>query len=98
MGFDSSHANFHFIEKVMPTRLKQYRQMHTCREHKRKVAELLYVIPYRFSSFLDCRKERAHGHLSIILIESTEELGLIDGVHGETPEPIKGYPLKGAYE
>jgi len=71
--------------------------------HERKVAESLYVILYRFSSFLNCRKECVHGHLGIVLIELGEESGFqvepgIDGVRGETPEPIKGYPLEGANE
>jgi len=78
-------------------------QRHACKAHKRKVAKPLYVIPYRFSSFLECRKECVHGHLGIILVESGKESGFqvdpgIDGVRGETPEPIKGYPLKGANE
>ena len=71
--------------------------------YERKVAESLYVIPHKFSSFLDCRKECVHGHLSIILVESREKSGFqveprIDGVRGETLEPIKGYPLEGANE
>ena len=40
-----------------------------------------------------------HSHLGVILVESEEESGFqvelgIDGVRGETPEPIKGYPLR----
>ena len=71
--------------------------------HMRERLRSLYVIPYKVSSFLDCRKECVHGHLGIILIESGEESGFqvesgIDGVRGETPKPIKGYPLEGANE
>jgi len=103
VGFDGSHANFYLVEKVMLTCLKQHRQWHTCRAHERKVVESLYAIPYKFSSFLDRRKEFAHGHLGIILVESGEESGFqveprIDRVRRETPEPIKGYPLECANE
>ena len=42
-------------------------------------------------------------HLGIILVESGEESGFqvktgIDGVHGKTPKPIKGYPLQSTNE
>ena len=66
---------YHIVEEVMLTCLKQYRQRHACRAHKRKVVEPLYVIPYRFSSFLDCREEFVHGHRGIIFVKSGEELG-----------------------
>ena len=103
MGFDGAHANFHFVEKVMPTHLKQHRQRHTCRAQERKIVKSLYVIQYIFSSFLNCRKECVHGHLGIILIESREESGFqvepgINGVREKTPEPIKGYFLQSANE
>jgi len=71
--------------------------------HKRKTAESLNVFPHGFSSFLDRREELVHGHLSIILVESREEPSFqvnrrIDRAAGQTPEPIKGYSLKGAGE
>ena len=63
----------------------------------------LYIVPYGLPSFLDSKKEFVHGHLGIIFIKSGEELGFqvesfFAGVRGETPEPIKGYPLEGANE
>jgi len=65
--------------------------------------EPLNVLPYGFSSFLDCREKLVHGHLSVILVDFREKLGFqvnpkIDGAVGKAPEPIKGYPLKGADE
>jgi len=69
----------------------------------RHMREKLWNLSYRFSSFLDCRKECVHGHLGVILVEFGEESGFqvepgIDGVRRETPEPIQSYPLYGANE
>jgi len=54
-------------------------------------------------SFLSGREEFIHGHVGIILVKSREESSFqvepyVDGVRGETPEPIKGYPLERANE
>ena len=83
--------------------LEQHRQRHACRVHERKVAEPLYIIPDRFSSFLDLREELVQGNLSVILVESREESGfqinpIIDGDAWKASEPVKGYPLEGADE
>jgi len=48
---------------------------------------------------VDLLEEFAYGHLGIILIESREKPGFqvnprIDGAAGQTPEPIKGHPLR----
>jgi len=37
MDFDSSHTNFHLVEKVMLAYLEQHGQGHAFRAHKRKV-------------------------------------------------------------
>jgi len=69
----------------------------------REIAEFLNVFSHGFSSFLDCREELIHGHLSVILVESRKELSFwvnskIDGAVGKASELIKGYPLKGTDE
>ena len=74
IGLDGSHANFHSVEKLMLACLEKHGQRHACRAHERKIAESLYIILYRFSSFLDCQKECVYGYFGIILIESGEEL------------------------
>ena len=72
VGLNDSHANFHFVEKFVPT---QHGQRHVCRAQKTKIAEPLYIVSYRFSSFLDYQEEFVYGNLSIILVESGEKLG-----------------------
>jgi len=66
---------------------------------REKIAEPLNILSHGFSLFLDRREELVHGHLDVILVESTEEPSFqvnprIDGVHMETPKPVKSYPLR----
>jgi len=65
--------NFHHVEKVMPTCLEQQGQRHACKAHKRNIMEPLYVVPYRFFSFLDHLEELIHHQLEFIFIKLKEE-------------------------
>jgi len=96
MGFDGSHANFHFVEEVMPTCLKQYRQRHDCRAHERDCGTSLC----NFVQILLFGAERSvHGHLGIILVELGEESSFqvksgIDGVRGRLLNQSKATLLR----
>jgi len=103
VSLGDSHANFHLVEKVMPTCLKQYRQRHVCRAQKRKIAEPLYVVHHGLSSFLNRGEEFVHCHFGVILIESGEESSfhvnlIIDETVRKAPESVKSYHLGGANE
>ena len=91
--------NFHFIEEVVPTCLKQHGEG-ILAGHMRKIMEPLNVFSYGFFSFLDRQEELVDGHLSIVLVESRKKPGFqvnprIDGAVGKAPGLIKGYLLKG---
>jgi len=87
----------------VPTRLNQHGQGHAYGSNKGEIVEPLNVFTHKFSSFLSRREELIYGHLGIILMKSRKESSFqvnprVDGAVGKTPEPIKGYTLKGADE
>jgi len=101
MGFDSSHTNFHSIEEVVLTCLKQHEQRHACGAQEREIMESLNILRHRFSSLLDHCKELVHCYLDIILVEWEEKPSFQvnpDGAAGQAPKPIRGHPFKGANE